>query len=223
MSIRSPYKESLFEKKANEEVFKITHPSSNLVSVFSSENKLSKLNESFIFVGDNLVYASRNANSLESKISFIDIKTFEVLKQELFYLDDGYLFRTYLIFAAIFSFAIIFLVFLFFKTRSKIFYLNKQSLFNQMSSILLSKEEFALLTAFKNSAVLENNFILNLFSDETKSLDAIIKKKNKLINDLNQKCKKSFKIDLIIKKTDKADSRQVVYLLAKNTRIVVED
>ena len=223
MSIRSPYKESLFEKKANEEVFKITHPSSNLVSVFSSENKLSKLNESFIFVGDNLVYASRNANSLESKISFIDIKTFEVLKQELFYLDDGYLFRTYLIFAAIFSFAIIFLVFLFFKTRSKIFYLNKQSLFNQMSSILLLKEEFALLTAFKNSAVLENNFILNLFSDETKSLDAIIKKKNKLINDLNQKCKKSFKIDLIIKKTDKADSRQVIYLLAKNTRIVVED
>ena len=92
-----------------------------------------------------------------------------------------------------------------------------------MSSILLSKEEFAWLTAFKNSAVLENNFILNLFSDETKSLDAIIKKKNKLINDLNQKCKKSFKIDLIIKKTDKADSRQVIYLLAKNTRIVVED
>lgn len=223
MSIRSPYKESLFEKKANEEVFKITHPSSNLVSVFSSENKLSKLNESFIFVGDNLVYASRNANSLESKISFIDIKTFKVLKQELFYLDDGYLFKTYLIFAAIFSFAIVFLVFLFFRTRSKIFYLNKQALFNQMSSILLSKEEFALLTAFKNSAVLENNFILNLFSDETKSLDAIIKKKNKLINDLNQKCKKSFKIDLIIKKTDKADSRQVVYLLAKNTRIVVED
>ena len=92
-----------------------------------------------------------------------------------------------------------------------------------MSSILLLKEEFALLSAFKNSAVLENNFILNLFSDETKSLDAIIKKKNKLINDLNQKCKKSFKIDLIIKKTDKADSRQVIYLLAKNTRIVVED
>ena len=92
-----------------------------------------------------------------------------------------------------------------------------------MSSILLLKEEFTLLSAFKNSAVLENNFILNLFSDETKSLDAIIKKKNKLINDLNQKCKKSFKIDLIIKKTDKADSRQVIYLLAKNTRIVVED
>ena len=92
-----------------------------------------------------------------------------------------------------------------------------------MSSILLLKEEFALLSAFKNNAVLENNFILNLFSDETKSLDAIIKKKNKLINDLNQKCKKSFKIDLIIKKIDKADSRQVVYLLAKNTRIVVED
>ena len=128
-----------------------------------------------------------------------------------------------MLFATIFSFAIVFLVFLFFRTRTKFFYLNKQSLFNQTSSILLLNEEFALLSAFKNSAVLENTFILNLFSDETKSLDAIIKKKNKLIDGLNQKCKKNFKVNLIIKKTDKADSRQVVYLLPKNTRVIVED
>ena len=88
---------------------------------------------------------------------------------------------------------------------------------------MLLNEEFALLSAFKNSPVLENTFILNLFSDETKSLDAIIKKKNKLIDALNQKCKKNFKVNLIIKKTDKTDSRQVVYLLPKNTRVIVED
>lgn len=223
LSVKAPYKQSLFEKKPNEEGFKITHPESNAVYIFSSGNKLSRLNESCIFVGDNLVYASKNANSIESKISFINIKIFEVSKQELFYLDDRSLFKNYLLFATIFSFAIVFLVFLFFRTRTKFFYLNKQSLFNQTSSILLLNEEFALLSAFKNSAVLENTFILNLFSDETKSLDAIIKKKNKLIDGLNQKCKKNFKVNLIIKKTDKADSRQVVYLLPKNTRVIVED
>ena len=95
-------------------------------------------------------------------------------------------------------------------------------MFNQFSSVILSKEELILLKAFRGKNVLENSLILELFADKTISLDAVIKKKNKIINDFNKKFKFSFKNELILKHTDEADSRQVVYVISKNIQIIFQ-
>ena len=79
-----------------------------------------------------------------------------------------------------------------------------------------------LLKAFRGKNVLENSLILELFSDKTISLDAVIKKKNKIINGFNKKFKSSFKNELILKNTGEVDSRQVVYVISKNIQIIFQ-
>jgi hypothetical protein len=79
-----------------------------------------------------------------------------------------------------------------------------------------------ILKSFKENR-LENSSLLSLFSDELKSSDATVKKKNKIIFDLNQKFEATFKFQLLIKKSDKTDSRQIVYLIHKRIKLVIED
>ena len=79
-----------------------------------------------------------------------------------------------------------------------------------------------ILKSFKKNR-LENSSILNLFSDELKSSDAIVKKKNKIIFDLNQKFEATFKFQLLIKKSDESDFRQIVYFIPKRIKLVIED
>jgi len=77
-----------------------------------------------------------------------------------------------------------------------------------------------MLILFADSPIVDNNALLELFSDESKSFDAIIKRKNKAIKDLNQRFNTVFKQDLIFKKTDKFDSRQVIYVLDSKTKVL---
>ena len=95
-------------------------------------------------------------------------------------------------------------------------------MFNDSSSIIIRNDEFKLLNAFNLNNYLENVLVLSLFSDETKSLDAVIKKKNKLVLDFNQKFKGVFGDDLIIKKSDSLDSRQVVYVLQDKFKLIIK-
>ena len=95
-------------------------------------------------------------------------------------------------------------------------------MFNDSSSIIILNDEFKLLKAFSLNNYLENTLVLSLFSDETKSLDAVIKKKNKLVLDFNQKFKGVFGNDLIIKKSDSLDSRQVVYVLQDKFKLIIK-
>ena len=95
-------------------------------------------------------------------------------------------------------------------------------MFNDSSSIIILNDEFKLLKAFSLNNYLENALVLSLFSDETKSLDAVIKKKNKLVLDFNQKFKDVFGDDLIIKKSDSLDSRQVVYVLQDKFKLIIK-
>ena len=143
-------------------------------------------------------------------------------EKRMFLLDDRYLFKMYLLFAGIFGLILVSLLFVYFKTKKELFSIEGLSLFNQFSSVILSKEELILLKAFRGKNVLENSLILELFADKTISLDAVIKKKNKIINDFNKKFKFSFKNELILKHTDEADSRQVIYVISKNIEIIFQ-
>jgi hypothetical protein len=69
-----------------------------------------------------------------------------------------------------------------------------------------------LLSNSKNNQV-DNVFFLNYFKKPELSEDANIKRKNKVINDLNFKFEETFKLELIMKTTKQSDSRQVAYRL----------
>ena len=217
------YKSSLLKKYPNDDFYTIANPFENTLLTFSSEGKLSKLETSGLFIGDNLIYSSKNADREKSQIAFLNISPLVLTEKRMLLLDDRYLFKMYLLFAGIFGLILVSLLFVYFKTKKELFSIEGLSLFNQFSSIILSKEEFLLLKAFKGRDVLENSLILELFSDKTISVDAVIKKKNKIINDFNKKFKSSFKNELILKHKDEVDSRQVVYLISENIQIVFQE
>jgi len=60
---------------------------------------------------------------------------------------------------------------------------------------------------------IDNSLILNYFKNSKISNDASVKRKNKVIQELNQKALEKFEIVLIIKSSKKTDSRQTVYCL----------
>lgn len=223
LSSRINYNNSLFVKNFNKNSFQITSLLDNTVRTYSTGGRLSKLGKSAAFAGDNLIYLSRNAANTKTKVSFVDIKDFEILESKAFALDKKYLFIRYLLFAGILAFVFMFILYGYFKTRKKTYFINHFSLYNENSSILLSSGEFRLIRAFKNRRILENNLALELFADKSKSLDSAIKRKNKLIQEINNKFNSTFQSKLILKKTDLQDSRQVTYELSKNLKLLFQD
>ena len=159
----------------------------------------------------------------KSKVSFVDIKDFKILESETFLLDKKYLFIRYLLFAGILTFVFMFILYGYFKTRKKTYFVNHFSLYNQNSSFLLSNEEFAFVQAFKNRMILENSQALELFVDKSKSLDATVKRKNRIVQEINNKFHSTFQGKLIFKKPDKLDLRQVNYELSRNLKIIFQD
>ena len=82
-------------------------------------------------------------------------------------------------------------------------------------SIQISKDEkfiIQLLSLSKNNKA-DNSLILNYFKNNNISLDASVKRKNKVVDELNRKFLESFKFVLILKSVKKSDSRQAVYSL----------
>jgi hypothetical protein len=221
-SSRIKFHNSIFLKYPNDPFYTITSPLENTVLKYNSNNKLTQLGPKGILVGNYLVYSSKTADRLKYKVSYVDIRSFSFSGQEIFILDDIYLFKRYFVFAGLFIVTFILIVFLYFKTKKTLLYLSSDSLFNDSSSIIILNDEFKLLKAFSLNNYLENSLVLSLFSDETKSLDAVIKRKNKLVLDFNQKFKGVFGSDLIIKKSDNLDSRQVIYVLQDKFKLIIK-
>ena len=66
-------------------------------------------------------------------------------------------------------------------------------------------------------------FLLKLFADKTKSKDSTVKKKNKIIKSFNLKFLNYFGQNLIVKKVNKNDSRQVIYSIAPKTSLLPDE
>jgi hypothetical protein len=71
--------------------------------------------------------------------------------------------------------------------------------------------------------ILENSQALELFVDKSKSLDATVKRKNRIVQEINNKFHSTFQGKLIFKKPDKLDLRQVNYELSRNLKIIFQD
>ena len=217
------YNNSFFEKNFNSNSFKITSLLENTVTTYSSEGRLSKLGKAAVFAGDNLVYTSKNAANTKIKISFVNIKDFKILESNAFVIDQKYIFKRYLLFTGIFAFLFVFVIYGYFKTRKKTYFVNHFSLYNENSSVLLTSDDFTFVQAFQNQKILENYQALELFVDKSKSLDAAVKRKNKIVQEINNKFHSTFQSKLIFKKPDKLDLRQVNYELSENLKIIFQD
>ena len=117
---------------------------------------------------------------------------------------------------------LILFVFFYFKKAHKIFYFSEDSLFTEEKAISLNIDEkyfLSLLTKSPNETV-ENALVLNYFNHGVVSLDAAIKRKNKMIAFLNSKFFQRYGIVLIQKKPDEKDSRQVLYFLSKSLKVI---
>jgi hypothetical protein len=192
---------SLFEKSQKNNFYSLTSPSKNSVVTYSTDNKLSLLTNNAIKVGDYIVYYSLTADRLKNFISIININSFKKINESNLIGDNENLLIKYFMFSGIFIIMLMFFLFVYFNIQNKVFHLSKVSLFNKTSSIALTNDEVIILKSFKENR-LENSSILNLFSDELKSPDTIVKKKNKILFDLNQKFEATFKFQLLIKKSD---------------------
>ena len=95
------------------------------------------------------------------------------------------------------------------------FFLSENNLSGFNKTIPIDKDErFVLELILKaKERKIDNSLLLNYFKNSKISNDASVKRKNKVIQELNQKALEKFEIVLIIKSSKKTDSRQTVYCL----------
>jgi len=129
--------------------------------------------------------------------------------------NDFNQFVNYFIYVGVFCGVLILLTFIKFKKEKLVLFLSENSLSGLNKTMPIDKNEkfvLELLTNNKEKKV-DNSFVLNYFKNSEISSDASVKRKNKVIDELNRKALEKFEIVLIVKQSGKTDSRQVVYCL----------
>ena len=99
-------------------------------------------------------------------------------------------------------------------TRSKLYYLG--------GSVPIKKSEYFFLVKLAQNQRVENQELLDYFFDENRSSDLIIKRKNKMVEELSSRIYQEFKKHFFIKAPNRKDKRQAIYLLEKKYKILVE-
>jgi len=192
----------------------IIEPSKNSVKTYINES-LIQVRRNAINVGDKIIYTSLTADRAYETLIIKDFNEGLVLESEAFLTNDYDLFVSYFMVVLLFCCLLAGLTFLKFKRDNVYFVINNSTLTGINRSMNISSDEkfiIELLSNSKNNQV-DNIFFLNYFKKPELSEDANIKRKNKVIKDLNFKFKETFKLELIMKTTKQSDSRQVVYKL----------
>jgi hypothetical protein len=207
-----PFKNSLFQKSINDSQLRIISPANNQLSFYNASD-LHNINSLAVIVGGNIVYpvlsADREYETLTVKSLYENI----VLQNEEVLTNDFVLLKDYFIYVAGFSFLLIFLTFIKFNKEGIFFFVDENGLNGLNNTLLINKDERFLLELISKNKKIDNSDVLNYFKDSKISLDASVKRKNKVIDDLNRKALEAFQVVLILKQSSKSDSRQVVYYL----------
>ena len=212
--IEIPFKNSLFQKNLNSNDLRITTPKENQIKFFNAE-RLHNINELAIIVGNYVVYPVLSADREYETLTVKNLNENIVFQREEFLSNDFNLFKNYFIYVGVFCGFLILITFLKFKKERFVFFLSENSLSGLNKTILIDKDEKFVLGLIVNTTEkrVDNSFILNYFKNSKLSNDASVKRKNKVIEELNRKALENFEIVLIIKRSSKIDSRQVVYCL----------
>ena len=221
LDITIPFGSTKFlQKNLDSKKLLVIEPSKNSVKNYINEN-LAQVKGNAITVGDKIVYTGLTADRGYETLIVKDFNDGLILESEAYLTNDYDLFVSYFLVVLLFCFVLVGLTFLKFKRDTVYFVVKENALIGLNKSMVISKEErfvIRLLSSSKNNQV-DNVFILNYFKNPELSEDANIKRKNKVINDLNVKFEENFKLEFILKTAKKSDSRQVVYSL--NPKIII--
>ena len=212
--VKVAYKNSVIRKSVDENIIKIITPSENIIKFFSVEN-LPGISKDAIVVGSNIVYPLLSADRQYLTLAVKSLEENLVLLNEEYFTNDFGLFKNYFIYVAVFCLLLIAFTFLKFKKERALFFITENHLNGLNKSLRINKDEkfiVKLISSAKNKQI-DNTLVLNHFRNSKISLDASVKRKNKTIDDLNQKVLEKFELVLITKRAKETDSRQVVYVL----------
>ena len=204
----------VFQKSLGKETVRFINPSKNSIKIYSSD-PLRVLTPKTFSVGDKIVTTQLSAD-----------RSFEVLlsrglSEGLKYEGEEFLTNDYDLFISYFGivgvFCLILVGFVYFKTKKNSYYfiLSNESLTGLNKSLQISQDEYFILKLLSDSksGEVDNIYFLNYFKRPELSEDACIKRKNKAISGLNMRFAKLHDLEIILKKTKKSDSRQVLYVL----------
>ena len=103
------------------------------------------------------------------------------------------------------------------KRKSKVFYFNKTILSNQLKKAPINEEIYFFLRNLAAEGRVNNTLLLGYFKQNNpKTMDSVIKKKNKMITSFFELQEAVFSTTLIQKIKDPNDHRQVIYILNKS-------
>jgi len=104
--------------------------------------------------------------------------------------------------------------------KSKIFYFNKTTLSNYIKKTPITEEMYFFLQHLAQQGRVDNSLLLEFFhSQNQKSLDSIIKKKNKMIGSFIKQQESVFSCNIVYKIKDPNDHRQIIYVLNKSYKL----
>ena len=220
--INIPYGTNKYlHKHFNSDEFLIIEPSKNLVSTYSKPD-LNIIRDNAIMVGSKIIYSQLSGDRSFETLIIKDLYDGSVLVDEAYLSNDFDLFLTY--FVGVGIFCLLLIVFTIFKFKNDTFYfvLNRETVNGLNKSLkITSDDKFILeLLSNANNNQIDNVYFLNYFKDSSLSNDANIKRKNKAINDLNNKFLEKFGVNIIEKTSSNTDSRQVIYRL--NPKIILK-
>jgi hypothetical protein len=190
------------------------NPSKNSIKIYSSD-PLRLLTPKSFSVGNRIVTTQLSAD-----------RSFEVLlsrglsdglkyEGEQFLTNDYDLFISYFGIAGVFCLLLVGFVYIKTKNNSYYFILGDESITGLNKSLQINQDECFILKLLSDSKSreVENAYFLNYFKSPELSEDACIKRKNKAISDLNNKFVELYGFNIVIKRANKLDSRQVLYTL----------
>jgi DNA-binding MarR family transcriptional regulator len=112
---------------------------------------------------------------------------------------------------------------LFFFTTRRTFRLTQKELSNRFKKIPLTVEMYHFLKHLAQYKMIRNQTALDFFQKSDGSIDAKIKRKNKMVGDLSQNIYDCFKMNFYTKEKDRNDAREVIYKLASGITIKVSE
>jgi hypothetical protein len=204
----------VFKKSLGKETVRFINPSKNSIKIYSSD-ALRLLTPKSFSVGNKIITTQLSADrSFEVLLSKDLIESLKYEGEE-FLTNDYNLFVSYFVVAGVFCLMLVGFVYFKAKKSSYYFILSNESIIGQNKSLQISQDEYFILKLLSDSksGEVENTYFLNYFKSPELSTDACIKRKNKAISDLNNRFVELHGMKIIIKKTKKSDSRQVLYML----------
>ena len=107
----------------------------------------------------------------------------------------------------------------FFYIQRKVFYLGRKELSNRFKRIPITAEMYFMLKTLAQNKHIANKALTALFHSPGISQDTITKRKNRMVEELNQLITQCFMVDFFTRVKDPEDLRETRYVLCEGIRI----